>query len=64
MVILRYTGMDDTGTYLAVAGRTGLAHYSLQTRKWKMFGNESQEKEFVVTGGLLWYQDFLIIGNC
>ena len=28
-----------------------------------MFGNESQEKEFVVTGGLLWYNDFLIIGK-
>ena len=54
--------MDETGTLLAVAGRTGFAHYSLATRKWKMFGNESQEKEFVVTGGLLWYQDFLIIG--
>jgi len=59
---IRYTGMDETGSYLAVAGRTGLIHYSMHTRKWKMFGNESQEKEFVVTGGLLWYNDFLIIG--
>ena len=55
--------MDETGSYLAVAGRTGLIHYSMHTRKWKMFGNESQEKEFVVTGGLLWYNDFLIIGK-
>lgn len=32
------------------------------SRKWKLFGNESQEKDFVVIGGLLWWRDFLILG--
>lgn len=32
------------------------------TRKWKLFGNETQEKDFIVTGGLLWWDDFIIMG--
>lgn len=36
--------------------------YSLITRKWKLFGNETQEKDFIVTGGLLWWDDFIIMG--
>jgi len=59
---IRYTAMNDSGSHLAVAGRTGLAHYSTSSRKWKLFGNETQEKEFVVTGGLLWWKEFLVIG--
>lgn len=59
---IRYSAIDMNGRHLAVAGRTGLAHYSLVTKKWKLFGNETQEKDFVVTGGLMWYEDFLIMG--
>ena len=47
---------------MAVAGRTGVAHYSLLTRRWKLFGNENQEKDFVVTGGLMWWRQLLIMG--
>lgn len=47
---------------MAVAGRLGFALYSLTTRKWKLFGNETQEKDFVVTGGLLWWNEFIIMG--
>lgn len=32
------------------------------TRKWKLFGNESQEKDFLVAGGLLWWKDYIILG--
>jgi hypothetical protein len=48
---------------ISVAGRTGVALYSLSLKKWKLFGNESQEKDFVVTGGLLWWNDFTIMGT-
>ena len=54
--------MDDTSEYLAVAGRTGFAHYSVSTRKWRLFGNETQEKDFIVTGGILWWQENIIMG--
>jgi RAB6A-GEF complex partner protein 1 len=47
---------------ISVAGRTGVALYSLSIKKWKLFGNETQEKDFVVTGGLLWWNDFTIMG--
>ncbi|CAB4066315.1 RIC1 [Lepeophtheirus salmonis] len=46
---IRYTALDDECEYLAVAGRTGIAHYSLIQRKWRLFGNETQEKDFIVT---------------
>lgn len=54
--------MDESGTHIAAAARTGVALYSMATRKWKLFGNETQEKDFVVTGGLLWWDVFLIMG--
>lgn len=54
--------MDATGQNVAIAGRTGFAIYSLNSRRWKLFGNETQEKDFIVTGGLLWWQGFVIMG--
>lgn len=33
------------------------------TRKWKLFGNETQEKDFVVTGGLLWWHEYVVTGE-
>ncbi|CAK9803891.1 Guanine nucleotide exchange factor subunit Rich [Anthophora plagiata] len=60
---IRYTAIDNEGISIAVAGRTGLAHYSLPSRKWKLFGNETQERDFIVTGGLLWHRGFLIASS-
>lgn len=59
---IRYSAIDSGGMHVAVAGRTGLAHYSLLTKRWKLFGNESQEKDFVVTGGLMWWRGFIVLG--
>ena len=54
--------MDDNSEHIAVAGRTGFAHYSVALRKWRLFGNETQEKDFIVTGGILWWHDQIVIG--
>jgi len=53
---LQYTAIDSEGLSLAVAGRTGLAHYSLPSRKWKL-------RDFIVTGGLLWHKGYLIASS-
>lgn len=60
---VRYCANDRTGANVAVAGRNGFALYSTCTRKWKLFGNETQEKDFVVTGGLVWWQDFIVLAS-
>ncbi|XP_041984513.1 guanine nucleotide exchange factor subunit Rich isoform X2 [Aricia agestis] len=59
---LRYSAMDGTGG-VAVAGRAGLAHWSAAARRWKLFGNEAHETDFVVSGGLLWWRDYIVAGS-
>ncbi|XP_069939686.1 guanine nucleotide exchange factor subunit Rich isoform X2 [Cherax quadricarinatus] len=60
---IRYTCVDECGELVGIAGRNGVAHYSLRLRRWHLFGNESQERDFVVTGGLLWWQsNWLVLG--
>ncbi|XP_014777792.1 guanine nucleotide exchange factor subunit RIC1 isoform X1 [Octopus bimaculoides] len=56
---IRYAAVDRSGQCIAVAGKTGLAHYAL--RKWKLFGNETQERDLVVFGGLTWWKDFICV---
>ena len=36
--------------------------YLLLNRRWRLFGNESQEKDFIVTGGLLWWREYVVMG--
>lgn len=59
---IRYSAIDCTLSNIAIAGRTGLVHYAVATRRWKLFGNESQEKDFIVCGGLLWWRDYACAG--
>ncbi|XP_062333817.1 guanine nucleotide exchange factor subunit RIC1 isoform X1 [Osmerus eperlanus] len=58
---IRFAAIDTAGQCMAVAGRRGFAHYSLHTRKWKLFGNITQEQSMTVTGGLSWWNDFLVV---
>ncbi len=59
---IRYVATDKYGKYLAVAGMYGFTHYAFATRKWKLFGNASQEKDMTITCGLVWWNDFICLG--
>ena len=58
---IRFCAMDELGQHVAIAGRFGFAHYSLVTRRWKLFGNETQERDFEVCGGLLWWNGNVVL---
>ncbi|XP_020897460.1 RAB6A-GEF complex partner protein 1, partial [Exaiptasia diaphana] len=58
---VRYAAVHQTGSFVAVAGKAGIAHYSLNTRKWKLFGNISQEQSITCRGGLAWWKEFIIV---
>ncbi|XP_018113730.1 guanine nucleotide exchange factor subunit RIC1 isoform X4 [Xenopus laevis] len=58
---IRYTAIDKVGQNVAVVGKFGFAHYSLLTKKWKLFGNITQEQNMVVSGGLSWWKEFIVL---
>uniref|UniRef100_A0A1I7VEJ0 Protein RIC1 homolog n=1 Tax=Loa loa TaxID=7209 RepID=A0A1I7VEJ0_LOALO len=58
---IRLVEMDDHGQWLVVAGARGFIHYNLMTRKWRMFGNESQERDMLVTGGMTVWGGYVVI---
>ncbi|KAI1121586.1 DUF1339 domain protein [Nemania abortiva] len=57
---IRCTVISADGRYVAVAGRRGLAHYSVNSGRWKTFSNIAMENEFQVRGGMCWYQHILV----
>jgi hypothetical protein len=57
---IRCTVISSDGRYIAVAGRRGLAHYSISSGRWKTFTNDVLENEFQVRGGMCWYQNILV----
>ncbi|KAK4673580.1 WD40 repeat protein [Podospora pseudopauciseta] len=57
---IKCTAISADGRYVAVAGRRGLAHYSVNSGRWKTFANDALENEFQVRGGLCWYQNILV----
>jgi WD40 repeat protein len=57
---IRQTAISPDGRYVAVAGRRGLAHYSVNSGRWKTFINEEMENEFQVRGGMCWHQHILV----
>lgn len=52
--------VSPDGRYAAVAGRRGLAHYSITSGRWKMFGDYALQNSFTVRGGMCWYQHILV----
>ncbi|KAK4212819.1 RIC1-domain-containing protein [Rhypophila decipiens] len=57
---IRCTAISNDGRYVAVAGRRGLAHYSISSGRWKTVANQAMEDEFLVRGGMCWYQNILV----
>ncbi|XP_032941103.1 guanine nucleotide exchange factor subunit RIC1 isoform X5 [Catharus ustulatus] len=59
--VVQFSAIDKLGQNVAVVGKFGFAHYSLLTKKWKLFGNITQEQTMMVTGGLAWWNDFIVL---
>lgn len=57
---IRSAVISTDGRYVAIAGRRGLAHYSVNSARWKVFDNPADENEFTVRGGMCWHQHLLI----
>ena len=57
---IRSAVISPDGRYVAVAGRRGLAHYSVNSGRWKTFDDSNAEDAFAVRGGMCWYQHILI----
>ena len=57
---IRAVVASSDGRYIAIAGRRGLAHYSVHSRRWKTFDDINAENTFVVRGGMCWYRHVLI----
>ena len=57
---LRCAVISPDGRYAAIAGRRGLAHYSIQSGRWKTFDDLETESSFMIRGGMCWFQHILI----
>uniref|UniRef100_A0A0N5AX60 Protein RIC1 homolog n=1 Tax=Syphacia muris TaxID=451379 RepID=A0A0N5AX60_9BILA len=59
---LRFVSIDrENYQWLIVAGTRGFTHCNMLTDRWRLFGNESQEKDMLVTGGLAVWKRFAIV---
>jgi len=57
---IRSAVISTDGRYVAIAGRRGLAHYSVNSARWKTFDDPADEDDFTVRGGMCWHQHLLI----
>ena len=55
--------VSQDGRYIAIAGRRGLAHYSVRSGRWKTFADLSVESSFAVRGGMCWFNHILAIAT-
>ncbi|KAK5137402.1 hypothetical protein LTR08_008980 [Meristemomyces frigidus] len=58
---IKCAAVSADGKYVGVAGRRGLAHYSVNTCRWRTFDDPASEDGFAVRGGMCWHQHFLIV---
>ncbi|KAL3473793.1 RIC1-domain-containing protein [Aspergillus californicus] len=57
---IRSSSVSQDGRYVAIAGKRGLAHYSVNSGRWKVFEDPKIENSFTVRGGMCWYGHILI----
>lgn len=57
---IRSCVVSQDGRYVAIAGRRGLAHYSINSGRWKVFEDSKVENSFAIRGGMCWYGHILI----
>ena len=57
---IRCAVVSNDGRYVAVAGKRGLAHYSVHSGRWKTFDDPFVENGFTVRGVMCWFQHVLI----
>lgn len=57
---IRASSVSQDGRYVAIAGKRGLAHYSVNSGRWKVFEDSKVENSFAVRGGMCWYGHILI----
>jgi hypothetical protein len=55
--------VSQDGRYIAVAGRRGLAHYSVQSGRWRTFADPAVENSFAVRGGMCWFNHVLAVAT-
>uniref|UniRef100_A0A7N0UYN2 RIC1 C-terminal alpha solenoid region domain-containing protein n=1 Tax=Kalanchoe fedtschenkoi TaxID=63787 RepID=A0A7N0UYN2_KALFE len=57
-----HVAASQDGMYLAVAGRHGLILYDLRFKKWRLFGDITQEQN-IQCQGLLWMGKIVVVCN-
>jgi len=60
---IRVTVISQDGRYIAVAGRRGLAHYSVTSGRWRVFADYAVENSFAVRGGMCWFNHILAVAT-
>ncbi|RMZ85841.1 hypothetical protein DV737_g404, partial [Chaetothyriales sp. CBS 132003] len=60
---IRLCVVSQDGRYVAVAGRRGLAHYSVNSGRWKTFADGTVESSFAVRGGMCWFNHLLAVAT-
>lgn len=58
---MKSAAISSDGKYVAVAGRRGLAHFSVASGRWRTFDDPQAEQEFTVRGGMCWHYHILIV---
>lgn len=58
---IRQTVVSQDGRYVAIAGKRGLAHYSVSSGRWRTFTNAAEENSFTVRGGFCWFNHVLAV---